>query len=638
LVEAATRSGLRSAAITPLFAGSEVNGVVEFFSHLHQPADPMLVQLLSDLSRRMGEYISRAQAQEALRQSESRFRGLFFDVAVGQALIGMPEGRVLAVNPAFCRLLGYQPEELLGKPVQIFADPEYGEAVRQAFRMLSRDLPYYALESPLVRKRGGMVWAALGLSATFEDGDHPRNLLIQAQDISKRKEAEGALESAQRELLHRARHDPLTELPNRTQLQHWIDEAMGQGQLLSMLVLNLDHFKEVNDSFGYLAGDDLLKQLGPRIQECVRRDDLVARLGGDEFGVMLIGADENAARLIASKLATALERPFTIDGHPLAVEASIGIASYPKHGTGAEILMRRADIAMHVAKRTRGTAAIYLPEYETEGASHLSLMADLRQAIQNNDLVLYYQPIVELRTGSVVGLEALLRWNHPSRGMVFPDQFIPFAEQTGVIQPLTDWVITSALRQSQAWYEAGHILRVSVNLSIRNLLDAALPERIAEMIKALPAASQPAQRLSLEVTESLFMAEPDRAVERLTRLRRLGIRLSLDDFGTGYSSLAYLSKLPISEMKIDRSFILGIADDPNKAAIVRAALDLGHNLRLEVVAEGIEDRRSWDLLFALGCDTGQGYFMSRPMPAEAVVPWMVTSAYGQKTKSTEEAA
>jgi diguanylate cyclase (GGDEF)-like protein/PAS domain S-box-containing protein len=638
LVEAASRSGLRSGAFTPLFSGTEVNGVVQFFSQRRQPADAVLVQLMSDLSRRMGEYISRAQAEAAMRQSESRFRGLFFDVAIGQALISMPDGQVLAVNPAFCRLLGYQPDELIGKPVPVFADPDHGEAVRQAFHLLSRDLPYYSLESQLVRKRGATVWASLSLSATFDDGDRPRNLLIQAQDITKRKQAEVALGEAQGQLLHRARHDALTELPNRMQLQERIHEASGQGQVLSLLVLNLDHFKEVNDSFGYLAGDSVLKQLGPRIQGCVRRDDLVARLGGDEFGIALIGADEKTAKLIAGNVITALQRPFSVDDHPLAVEASIGIATYPEHGAGAEVLMRRADIAMHVAKRTRGTAATYLPEYETEGASHLSLMAELRQAIQNNDLVLYYQPITDLKTGSVVGLEGLLRWNHPSRGMVFPDQFIPFAEQTGVIQPLTDWVIASALRQSQVWYEAGHKLRVSVNLSMRNLLDGALPERIAEMIRALPSASQPAQRLSLEVTESVLMVEPARAVERLTRLRQLGIRLSLDDFGTGYSSLGYLSKLPISEMKIDRSFILGIADDPNKAAIVRAALDLGHNLRLEVVAEGVEDRRTWDLLFALGCDTAQGYYMSRPMPAEAVVPWILRPTQGQTTKSSDEAA
>ena len=581
---------------------------------------------------------AREESEAALQESESRFRGLFYDVAVGQALISMPEGHVLAVNPAFCRLLGYQPDELIGKSVQVFADPERGEAVRQAFQLLSRDLPYYHLESRLMRKRGGTVWASLGLSATFDDGDHPRNLLVQAQDITKRKEAEGALEEAQRQLVHRARHDALTELPNRPQLQERVHEAIGQGEAVSLLVMNLDHFKEVNDSFGYLAGDDLLKQLGPRIQECARHDDLVARLGGDEFGVVLRGADQKTARLVADKVTVALERPFSVDGHPLAVEASIGIATYPDHGTGAEILLRRADIAMHVAKRTPGTSAVYKPEYEEEGASHLALMAELRMAIQDNSLSMYYQPLIDLKSGIVVRFEALLRWKHAARGMVPPDQFIPFAEQTGVIQPLTDWVLRSVLKQSKAWHEAGHDLGVAVNISMRNLLDPGLPERIAEMLQEMQAATRGGdQLLSLEVTEGVLMADPQRAIERLSRLRELGIRLSVDDFGTGYSSLAYLSRLPVCEVKIDRSFVMGIADDPSKAAVVRAALDLGHNLRLEVVAEGVEDRRTWDLLFALGCDTAQGYYMARPMPAEAVLPWLLSSPYGGIAKADQAA-
>jgi diguanylate cyclase (GGDEF)-like protein len=400
---------------------------------------------------------------------------------------------------------------------------------------------------------------------------------------------------------------------------------------LALVVLNLDHFKEVNDSFGHLAGDELLKQLGTRLQVSLRREDFVARLGGDEFGVILSGATPAIAARLAEKLSAALEQPFTVQGHALAVEASMGVATYPEHGITAEGLMRRADIALHVAKRTPGTATTYSEEYEEAGASHLALMADLRAALQDDSLAMYYQPLIDLKTRLVVRFEALLRWKHPVRGIVPPDQFIPFAEQTGVIQPLTDWVIKSVLKQTLSWHEAGHDLGVAVNISMRNLIDPGLPERIAVMLRDGRVDRTPGEQLlSLEVTEGVLMADPVRAVERLDRLRRLGIRLSVDDFGTGYSSLAYLSRLPVNEMKIDRSFIMGITDDPSKAAIVRAALDLGHNLRLQVVAEGVEDRQTWDLLLALGCDMAQGYFMARPMPAEAVLPWLLSSSYGGK--------
>jgi diguanylate cyclase (GGDEF)-like protein/PAS domain S-box-containing protein len=636
LGEAAARSGVSSAVFTPLFAGTEVNGVVQFFSKARRSSDPSLVQLMADLSGRMGEFISRFQSETALRESESRFRGLFYDVTVGQALIGLPEARLLAVNPAFCRLLGYEQSELVGQFARIIADPGRSDTAGDAARALSATSASYETESPLLRKDGTLVWASLSVSATFDDTGHPRQLLLQAQDITQRREAERSLADAQQQLRHRAGHDALTELPNRTQLQERLHEVIldPSTEEFSLLVLNLDHFKEVNDSFGHEAGDELLKQLGPRIQACVRREDLVARLGSDEFGVILAGAGAVVAGKLAEKLGLAIQQPFNVKGHSLAVEASIGIASYPVHGTTADVLMRRADIAMHVAKRAPGTAAAYKPEYDEEGASHLTLMADLRTAIQNDSLSVYYQPLIDLKSGLVVRFEALLRWKHPARGMVPPDQFIPFAEQTGVIQPLTHWVLRSVLRQTRAWHETGHDLGVAVNISMRNLLDPGLPERIAEMLLEFEGGTRGGdQLLSLEVTEGVLMADPLRAIERLSRLRQLGIRLSVDDFGTGYSSLAYLSRLPVNEMKIDRSFIMGIADDPSKAAIVRAALDLGHNLRLEVVAEGVEDRRTWDLLFALGCDTAQGYYMAKPMPADAVIPWLLSSPYGGIAKA-----
>ncbi|MDQ6711389.1 MAG: EAL domain-containing protein [Candidatus Dormibacteraeota bacterium] len=629
LAEISRRAGNRSAALVPLVAGSQFVGVAEFFSQQPHKQEEVLLEF----NTRLGELLGRATSAAALEQSESRFRGLFFDMAIGQALIALPGAVVLAANPAFCALLGYTEAELLGKSSQMFADPASRAVEAEAIQGLSPAVPHYQSETRLFRKNGTPVWVFVSVSATMSQDGHPRQLLLQAQDITKRKEAEDALQDAQSQIRHRARHDSLTELPNRLQLEEHVQALIldAPGAPISLLLLDLDHFKEVNESFGHAAGDELLRLLAPRLREFVRREDLVGRIGGDEFGIVLAGATPAIAGQIAEKLSAALERPFIIQGHKLAVEASVGITSYPDHGETADLLMQRADIAMHVAKRTRATSTIYNVSYEEAGASHLSLMAELRAAIHEDALSLHYQPQIDMKTGLVVRFEALLRWKHPSRGMVPPDQFIPFAEQTGVIQPLTDWVLTTALRQVMAWHGEGHDLSVAVNISVRNLLDPDLPERIGQLLKGVPALSRGgAQLLSLEVTEGVLMADAAQAVERLGRLRRLGIRLSIDDFGTGYSSLAYLSRLPVNEVKIDRSFIIGIAGNVDKVAIVRAALDLGHNLRLEVVAEGVEDAETWDLLGALGCDTAQGYYMARPMPAEAVLPWLLSSPYGRE--------
>ena len=640
LAATAARCGVTSAVFTPLFAGTELNGIVQFFSQARRPSEPSLLQLMGDLSGRMGEFISRTQSEEAHRESEARFRGLFYDVALAQALLSVPQNLILAANPAFCRLLGYEQHELVGKPSQVLIDPERVGPARESLAALTVTSPSYQLDGRLIRKDGEAIWASLSVSALFDEAGQPKTLLVQAQDITQRREAERSLAEAQEQLRHRAGHDAMTELPNRVQLQERLQELMrGPDPHLALIVLDLDHFKEVNDSFGHLAGDELLKQIGPRIQASFRREDLVARIGGDEFGIIVDGAGVDLACKLAEKLADSLTQPFIVQGQALAVEASLGIATCPDHGLTAEELMRRADIALHVAKRAPGTAAMYSPDHEGEGASHLTLMADLRLAIQTNNLLVYYQPLINVKTGLVVRFEALLRWPHAVRGLVPPDQFIPFAEKTGVIQPLTDWVLRSVMKQARSWHLGGHDLGVAVNISMRNLMDPGLAERIALLLEEIPIPSSGGvPLLSLEVTEGVVMADPKRAVERLGQLRRLGIRLSVDDFGTGYSSLAYLSRLPINEMKIDRSFIFGIADDPNKAAVVRAALDLGHNLRLEVVAEGVEDKRTWDLLFVLGCDIAQGYYICPPMPAEGVIPWLLTSPYGGFATVTRAAA
>jgi diguanylate cyclase (GGDEF)-like protein len=406
---------------------------------------------------------------------------------------------------------------------------------------------------------------------------------------------------------------------SRDRLDQAILLARRQQTRVALLIIDLDHFKEVNDTFGHQAGDQLLRQVGERFTAELRETDTVARLGGDEFAIVLLAADADGASLIAAKLLAALERPFIVEGQALDVGASIGIAVYPDHADTADTMLRRADIAMYVAKRSRRTHSIYTQGHDEPGDSRLALMAQLRHAINEGALTLHYQPIARLTDGRVERFEALVRWQRPGRGLVPPRDFIEFAEQTGLIQPLTHWVLQTALLQCAEWNNAGHPVGVAVNISMRNLLDPQLAESVQQILRETRASPE---WLTLEITESTIMAESQRTLETLQKLRALGVRLSIDDFGTGYSSLAYLHRLPVHEMKIDQSFIQGIIGDETSGAIVRAAVDLGHKLKLAVVAEGIEDEATWLRARADAIDYGQGYYLSRPVPAGEVTAWL----------------
>jgi EAL domain-containing protein (putative c-di-GMP-specific phosphodiesterase class I) len=309
-----------------------------------------------------------------------------------------------------------------------------------------------------------------------------------------------------------------------------------------------------------------------------------------------------------------------VQGQHLDVAASIGIAIYPSDGDDSGTLLRHADIALFVAKQARGAFVRYAAEHEKQGASRLTLMADLRQALHDDDqLFLQFQPLVSLRDRSLAGVEALVRWQHPERGLVSPIDFVPFAEKTGLVQPLTKWVLASALKQAAAWHRGGHVIPVSVNISMRDLVDPGFPQLVAKLLR--DAGAEPSW-VRLEITESVIMSKPEQAINTLSQLQKLGVRLAVDDFGTGYSSLAYLDRLPVDEIKIDKSFVSAMAGAVSRTNIVRASIDLGHSLRLESVAEGVEDARTWDVLAALGCDMAQGYFISRPLLAEEVLPWL----------------
>ena len=436
---------------------------------------------------------------------------------------------------------------------------------------------------------------------------------IEQSDLRRRQRlAQAALE-------HQALHDGLTDLPNRLMLRDELERTIGRGTTVSLLLLDIDNFKEINDSFGHQVGDILLRQVGPRLRGRLEMASMVARLGGDEFAVLLPGVDAERASQVAHSLLQALEGPFLSEEHALEITASIGIATSPDHGRAAELLLRRADVAMYLAKRNGGSYTVYRAEDDPYDARRLGLRADLRRAIERREIVLYYQPQAALATGEVIGLEALARWHHAERGWVPPAEFIPVAEHMGLIKPLTAQVVELAARQSLAWEKAGVTVPLAVNVSMRNLLDPRFPETLEELIATTGITPG---RLKLEITESAVMAEPARVLQTMNRLRSGGLRFSIDDFGTGYSSLAYLQRLPVEEIKIDRSFVGQLATDSGSEAIVRATIELGGSLGLEVVAEGIEDAATWQILNRLGCATGQGYFLSRPMPAAEVTGWM----------------
>ena len=432
-------------------------------------------------------------------------------------------------------------------------------------------------------------------------------------------------------LAYQAMHDALTNLPNRNMLFDHLLNALrtdsGEGRPMALLLMDLDRFKEINDTLGHHRGDLLLRQVGSRLQSILWEPDLVARLGGDEFAILLPRlAATGDVTIVAQKILTTLEEPFLIEGLPVAVEASIGIALYPDHGGNPDSLLQRADVAMYAAKKSGGYV-IYDATYDRHSSRRLALAGALRHAIDHDQLLLHYQPKIDFATKHVTGVEALARWQHPEYGFIPPDDFVPPAEQTGLIKPLTVWVLNAALRQYAAWRQAGRRIEMAVNLSARNLHDPQLPDLIHGLLKTYGVA--PAM-LQLEITESAIMADAGRAIEILARLRDIGVRLSVDDFGTGYSSLGYLNRLPVDEIKIDRSFIMDLLGNGNGAMIVPCTIDLGHRLGLKVVAEGVEDQAVWNRLAALGCDAAQGYYMSHPLPAEALTRWLMESPWGLK--------
>jgi diguanylate cyclase (GGDEF)-like protein/PAS domain S-box-containing protein len=533
------------------------------------------------------------------------------------------DGTITSMNPAAATLLAVDSRQIEGRSIAELL-PELDVSSPAGLRAaLAVELGPH--ERRAMRKDGIAVPVEISVSEMQWEGEAHLSAFI--RDVTEREQQRRALE-------HQALHDSLTNLPNRTlffdRVGRETTAATESGRGFAVVLLDLDHFKEINDTLGHHAGDLLLTQIGPRLQSMLRAGDTVARLGGDEFALLLPAlAAPGDAPALAERIVDALTQPFDLAGMTLEISASLGIAYFPEHGMEAVELLQKADIAMYNAKKANSSVAIYDEGDDIYTIRRLALSGELRRAIEQDELVLYYQPKVNLQTSAVSGAEALVRWQHPRFGFVPPDDFIGLAEQTGLVQPLTWWTLRAALTSLADWLRTGHDMRVAVNFSARLIADDGL---VAEIERHLADAGVPAERLTLEITESAMMSRPEQVRIVLKRLRDLGIRIAIDDFGTGYSSLAYLKDLPAHELKIDKSFVLAMLDGSGGDKIVRSTIDLAHNLGLEVVAEGVENEAAARALANLGCETAQGYLYSRPLSRAAFTDWLADSSWGVATQ------
>jgi diguanylate cyclase (GGDEF)-like protein/PAS domain S-box-containing protein len=474
--------------------------------------------------------------------------------------------------------------------------------------------------APLLDSAGkAMGLLAVMFRRPIEDPAHAESLL---RIFAARAAAELERRNQLHALEHLALHDGLTGLPNRTRLRDRIEEALGAGERIGLLLVDLDHFKEINDTLGHAVGDTLLQRIADRLREAAGAD--VARLGGDEFAVLVRGLGESAgeAREAATRVLAALERRFEVDHYRLEIGASVGIAMAPRDAKTADGLLRCADVAMYSAKRGRSGYAVYSQAQDPYTAERLTLLSELSGSFRRDEMVVHYQPRVILAQKRLRGFEALVRWNHPRLGHLPPSQFIPLAEFSDVIRPLTLWILRTAIRQRRAWAESGHATRLAVNFSARQLMDDRCPDQIGEILEE---EGTPAEALELEITESALIADPEHATVTLERIRSLGVQIAVDDFGTGFSSLSHLRRLPLHALKIDVSFVRNMLKSSQDRVIVESTVGLAHNLGLSVVAEGIEDEPTLAALRAMGCDEGQGYFIAPPMDAAEAGRWMESS-------------
>ena len=580
-------------------------------NQLGNPAIRGIVITVRDISDR-----KRAEAQ--LVEAEKRFAGAFEHAPIGMGLADA-DGVIVRVNRALAALLDRAPDDLPGRLVSEITHPDDRElTAREMRRLFAGEIDAYHLEKRYLRSDGSAVWAAASVSLVQDAEGRPLYTIAQMQDATERR---AILER----LAHQAIHDPMTGLPNRVlfvdRLELALERSKRSRNHVAVIFLDLDHFKLVNDSLGHAVGDELLGAVATHLRSAVRPSDTVARFGGDEFTVLCEDiADEPAARGAALRLAAALRQPVQLPGGEVFVSASIGIALSGEEDT-ALTLLRDADTAMYRAKdQGRARLEVFRVATHERVVDSLRTSNALHRALERNEFEVHYQPVVEVRTGRVDGFEALLRWRHPERGIVMPNEFIPLAEESGLIVPVGLWVLEEACRQTVAWQQARggeDPFTIAVNLSPRQLADRTLPDRVAHV---LAGSGIVPDQVWLEITETALMHDAESAIGSLRALRSLGVHLSIDDFGTGYSSLTYLKRFPVEALKVDRSFVDGLGREPEDTAIVTAVVTLAHALGLVAIAEGLETDVQLAELLTLGCDRAQGYLISRAQPADAFGP------------------
>ncbi|HEU0236224.1 MAG TPA: EAL domain-containing protein [Candidatus Limnocylindrales bacterium] len=557
--------------------------------------------------------IVRLQSEQVARRTEARFRSLVQNAA-DLIVVVDKAGQILYASPSIEQRLALPHNDLVGTRFADIVHPHDAAAAAALIKVVgAKDAERRTAEWRVLHSTGGSGYVEAVAANQLRDGD-VRGIVLTMRDVEERKTFE-------QRLAHQAFHDPLTNLANRAlfgdRVEHALSRARRAGGSVAVLFLDLDDFKRVNDSFGHQAGDQLLLEVAHRLEACIRPGDTAARLGGDEFGVLVEDPPSEAEALaVAERIRAAMADPFHVADAAIVVTASLGVALSGDHAAKASELLRNADLAMYAAKAAgKGVARRYEPSMHSTAIDRIGLEERLRDAVERGEIVAHYQPIATLADGRIGGVEALARWEHPERGLVLPDVFVPLAEETGLIDRIGRLVLATACRDAAAWSAEVGPIQVSVNLSARQLATDLIVDDVRAAIRA---SALPADRLILEITESVLLADTAATVDRLRRLKDLGVRLSIDDFGTGYSALSYLRAFPLDELKIDRSFISAMRGDPRVARLVGAIVQLGAALGLDTVAEGVEDRGDVDMLRSFGCDRAQGFLFSRPVPADVL--------------------